>query len=313
MRIATVGDNNVDTYSDSGISYPGGNCVNVAAYAAINGCESYYIGVLGNDDFGDLSERGLRKIGVDTSCVRRREGLTSRDVIVSENGERVFTRYDRSIIDAHPVELATAELELLSSCDVIHSSIYSRFAEGEFERLCSLGVPVSYDFSVEWKAGARQVHDAEDDVFGFIPADPVMAVCPQIDYAFFSCGHVSVEETEAVLRRAVSLGCRLAVGTRGMEGSYCFDGARMHHQRAYRAPVVDTLGAGDSFITRFLISYLEKRAYLASCETAAGRPFAPEDAAEYSEKALTLALADAALFAARSCSMEGAFGCGEAL
>jgi len=313
MHLITIGDNNVDTYA-SGYSYPGGNCPNVAAYAAMNGWNATYIGVLGNDDFGDLETRGLKGAGVNTSLIRRENGLTSRDVIVSDNGDRVFTCYDRSIIDAHPICFSEEELAVLKQADLLHSSVYSVFGPGEFDRLCALDVPVSYDFSVEWRSGVTQVADSDfDSVMGCLKENTMENICPKIDYAFFSCGDITVEETKAVLQKAVSLGCKLAVGTRGMEGSWLYDGQEFYHQQAYPAQVVDTLGAGDSFITRFLLSYTEKTKWLEETLRAVNHSIAKENLGDYLHKSITAALADAALFASRTCSMEGAFGFGEKL
>lgn len=314
MKIITIGDNNIDTYNTSGVSYPGGNCPNVAAYAAMNGSESYYMGVVGKDLFGDLLIDGLSKVGVNVNYIRREDGLTSRDIVVSKDGERIFTAYDRSIIDKYPISLSPQELDFVASCDIVHSSIYSVFDQGEFERICKLGLFVSYDFSVEWQSGVTQVQDANyDQVVGFIRGDIVETICPLIDFAFFSCGEISLEDTRSLLIRAISLGCKLAIGTRGTAGSICYDGKTFYSQNAYVAPVVDTLGAGDSFISRFLISYIEKLRFFDTCKSELNGPLAEHDERDYSSKLLQLSLAEAAIFALRSCSLEGAFGQGKKL
>ena len=233
FKLIAIGDNNIDTYAASGVSYPGGNCPNVAAYAAINGYPSAYIGVAGLDSFGDLLAGGLAETGVDVSHLRRERGITSRDVIVSREGDRTFTQYDRSIIDAFPLCFDEGELDYIRSFDLIHTSIYSTFAPGAFDLLCGLGVPVSYDFSVEWQqeftdqSGEEYLQELTP-----LPPDFLESVCKKVDYAFFSCSNVSEEETEALLRRAVGFGCRLAVGTRGMHGSFCFDGHGFYRQDA---------------------------------------------------------------------------------
>ena len=316
FKLIAIGDNNIDTYAASGVSYPGGNCPNVAAYAAINGYPSAYIGVAGLDSFGDLLAGGLAETGVDVSHLRRERGITSRDVIVSREGDRTFTQYDRSIIDAFPLCFDEGELDYIRSFDLIHTSIYSTFAPGAFDLLCGLGVPVSYDFSVEWQqeftdqSGEEYLQELTP-----LPPDFLESVCKKVDYAFFSCSNVSEEETDALLRRAVGFGCRLAVGTRGMHGSFCFDGHGFYRQDAYRTSVVDTLGAGDSFITRFLLTYLDGARLLEHCTGTlpAQGGFLPGDLGDYRQKLVRAGLSQAALFAARSCQVEGAFGHGRLL
>lgn len=313
MYVITIGDNNCDTYA-SGYTYAGGNCTNVAAYAAMNGAHSAYIGVVGKDNYGDLFVRSLQKAGVITDYIRRENGSTSRDVIISDNGDRVFTQYDRSIIDAYPICLSQDEYDEIAKADLIVSSIYSAFKDQTFKNLCSLGVPVAYDFSVEWQTGTSQVLDQDfDTVMANIRENTMENICPMIDYGFFSCGNVTWEETYEVLKKAVSLGCSIAVGTRGIEGSCAYDGKQFYRQSAYPARVIDTLGAGDSFITRFLLSHRSKMTYLKNVLRAVDHSIRESDLNDYKEKAIISSLSDAALFASRSCSLEGAFGFGEIL
>ena len=60
---------------------------------------------------------------------------------------------------------------------------------------------------------------------------------------------------------------------RGARGSLAYDGRRYYTQAAIECPVVDTLGAGDSYIAGFLYSYLQglpmKRCMRAGAENAA--------------------------------------------
>ena len=59
MKIFCIGDNNVDYYPQNQEVFPGGNCVNVAAYAALNGAEAVYIGNLGKDRWGEIQKQGM--------------------------------------------------------------------------------------------------------------------------------------------------------------------------------------------------------------------------------------------------------------
>ena len=52
-------------------------------------------------------------------------------------------------------------------------------------------------------------------------------------------------------------GPRIAVATRGSRGSMAYDGQRFYRQGIIPCQVVDTMGAGDSFIAGFLHGYLE--------------------------------------------------------
>ena len=92
----------------------------------------------------------------------------------------------------------------------------------------------------------------------------------------------------------VSGGAKLALATRGAEGCILFDGVHFYEQKAKLADeLVDTMGAGDSLIASFVISYLDRM----------------KSGAEH-ECAIRESLEFASAFASRICGMNGAFGCG---
>ena len=313
FKLLTIGDNNIDIYRQSGIAYPGGNCSNVAAYAALNGYDSAYIGVVGNDDMGTIMQRGLESAGVDISHMITKPGSSSVACISVEDGDRLFSDYDRSIIDNNPIQFDNDDLDFIKGFDLIHSSIYSEFAEGEFSRLASLGIPIVYDFSVEWHESYNERSD-EEYLNELRPksSDFLQRTCAKIDYAFLSCSHISEQESLEIIKQCVHWGCKTAVGTRRLNGAYAFDGHEVYHQNAYKTDIVDTLGAGDSFLTRFILTYFEGIQILEHCNHLFPTcKYEHEDIMDYYIKLMQSALSQAALFASFSCQTEGAFGFGE--
>jgi fructoselysine 6-kinase len=293
IKVVCVGDNNVDIYNNMNLVYPGGNSVNVAAYAKLNGADSAYIGVVGNDRFGSLQLNSLKALGVDVSRCRVRDGLTSKSSVNIINGDRIFQEYDNSIHIANPIILDNDDICFIKTYDLIHSSIYTIFDDSALKLLSNTGKPLSFDFSVEW-----------DDEY-------LKAKCKFVNFAFLSCSHISEKETKEYLRKACEYGAALAVGTRGLEGSILYNGKSYFHQNAYRTEVVDTLGAGDSFITRFLLSYMEGQKFKNECIARfQGKKYTCEDVEDYEDKLIELSLAQGAMFAAKTCQFEGAFGFG---
>ena len=82
-----------------------------------------------------------------------------------------------------------------------------------------------------------------------------------------------------------ALGCKLVVATRGSLGSMIYDGNRFYMQPPHKVDAIDTLGAGDSFATAFLLAILDGKTI----------PEAGEAGAE---------------FASKTCMVNGAFGHG---
>jgi fructoselysine 6-kinase len=64
----------------------------------------------------------------------------------------------------------------------------------------------------------------------------------------------------------VALGARLCVVTCGAEGSVAFDGMHVFSSQAVPVDVVDTTGAGDSYIAAFLAAYARGGSIVACME-----------------------------------------------
>lgn len=84
-------------------------------------------------------------------------------------------------------------------------------------------------------------------------------IAPYVDFAFFSAADAASEdEIRERLAWVKGLGPRFVSATAGAEGCIAYDGERYYRQLA--KPVTDmkdTMGAGDSFLTSFLMCYLD--------------------------------------------------------
>jgi fructoselysine 6-kinase len=79
---------------------------------------------------------------------------------------------------------------------------------------------------------------------------------PFVDYGFFSYHKSKDEFISEYLKDKVSRGMKVAVATFGEKGSLAYDGKTFYEGRVYPAKVVNTVGAGDSFIAGFLYEIL---------------------------------------------------------
>jgi ABC-type branched-subunit amino acid transport system ATPase component/sugar/nucleoside kinase (ribokinase family) len=240
MRVIGVGDNVVDKYVDSGIMYPGGNALNFAVYAAQAGVESAYQGTR----FGDAAGPPLYRLepsgNWESTALRCRvvPGRNGSSLIRLADGNSSITE-ENELLKDFPLKLDEDDLRYISD-----------FAPRPHEHLLGIedkrsdmrrrGTRVSYDFSDLWDEARLR------------------SVCPLVDFSVFSCGAMSDAEAEALLRRVVTYGSPLALGTLGRRGAMVFDGHRLFVKAPYRAvgTVLDTLGAGDAYLTGFLLSYV---------------------------------------------------------
>jgi fructoselysine 6-kinase len=228
MSLVAVGDNVVDCYVDQGLMFPGGNSVNVAVHAARAGTRTAYVGVVGDDERGELMRRVLRAEGVDRTRLRTVRGPTAYAVVRHLAGDRIFGPNDKGVSLFEPT---AADLAFVSRFDLAHSS-YCSGLETALPGLASV-VPVSFDF--------------DDRTDGY--AEELL---PHVRVATFSAAHLTARDCEDVVRWAAARGPAFVFATRGPAGAVCFDGDELHAVPARPVEVIDSLGAGDAFIGRAL-------------------------------------------------------------
>lgn len=263
MRVVAIGDNCLDWYLDRQMVYPGGNAINVAVYCHRLGAESAYVGQFGTDWAGDVMIRALAAEGVDIGRVRRVEGTSGYATIENVDGDRVFRGASDGVVAFEP---DAEDYALMAGADLIHTGD-SSFLERYVDRFAAIA-PVSFDFSIQ-------------------PAEYCEPLLPHITHATFSRPDLGPDEVVDLIEWAHRLGADEVHVTQGAVGSYSSAGGELHFQPAVvGAEIVDTLGAGDSFIAGMLMARLN-----GLC--------------------LAEAAARASEFAAASCRAVGAFGHGE--
>lgn len=267
--ILGIGIATMDIYLYHGKMYPGGNEVNVAYHAARQGARAGFMGVFADDRVGIILEKTLNDAGVDTSHSHHEHGSSGYALIDLKDGDRVFIDWNRNgVTDLYPFDFTEEEIEYIRSFDVACISRGGRVSDDKVIRLAEAGASVCYDF-----------YDTFTDT-------EIETLSPFIRYAFFSCSHISSEETVAVLKKCTGLGCSIAVGTRGKDLALCSDGTHIYEIPARAVKAVDTMGAGDSYISSFLTNYLSSDADESSDENKIKR--ALRAAADYAAWVVTI-------------------------
>lgn len=277
VKVLGFGDNVVDKYEHIKTMYPGGNCVNFAVYADMFGAaRSAYMGYFGNDAEAEHVIRTLQTIGIEMAKCEQLEGENGCARATLVDGDRVFLGSNEGGIRGEtPFILDQFDLEYMKQFDLVHSGNYC-FTEKELHKIKEAGILISFDFS----------DDSTEEYY--------KEVAPFVDFAFCSYDGTE-EEAKQHLMKIVSYGPKLACASRGAEGCILFDGGQFYLQPAEPLKkVVDTMGAGDSLITSFLVGYID---HLKKGVTGAA--------------AIQESLSEAAKFAATICGIDGAFGYGK--
>jgi fructoselysine 6-kinase len=231
MTIATIGDNCVDAYRSLNRESFGGNCVNVAVQSARLGMKAAYVGAFGDDEYGRKFIEVLEKNDVDVSHVKILSGKTAVTEVELVNGDRQFGDYDPGVTAIFKPD--EADIEFLSSHDIVSSALWG-MVENDLARVGKRGTPIAFDFC------DKLDHEIIDRIIG------------DVDYAFFSYDGEDLEFIKDYMKKIHSRGLRQIITTRGDKGSIAYDGREFFLQGIVPCKVVDTMGAGDSYIAAYL-------------------------------------------------------------
>ena len=135
--------------------------------------------------------------------------------------------------------------------------------------------------------------------------------CPYIDCAEISCGDMEEEKIREIMYKIKEYGCKqIVIATRGSKGAYVLVDDKFYEQSPCLVKAIDTMGAGDSFITCFLMNYLEGMSMAVDFPAASGH-HGVVTAEEYKDMMVKVSLYRAAVFSAKQCQRAGSFGFGK--
>ena len=276
VSVVGFGDNVVDIYTHSNKQYPGGNCVNFAVYAKMFGAKrSAYMGYFGTDVNADHVIEALHNEKIETVKCKKISGENGYSRCKLENGDRVFLDYhEGGVRSRHIYELDEFDIEYLKQFDLVHCGNYC-YMESQLPKIKEANIPLSFDFS----------DDSTEEYY--------MQIAPLVTYAFCSYDGTD-EEVKKHLKKVSDLGPEIVCASRGAKGCMLYCNGKYYEQKAVPIEkVVDTMGAGDSLITTFMVGYTDARKKGIS-----------------QDEAIVSSIAEAAKFAAEICQIDGAFGYG---
>ena len=274
VSVVGFGDNVVDIYTHSNKQYPGGNCVNFAVYAKMFGAKrSAYMGYFGTDVNADHVIEALHNEKIETVKCKKISGENGYSRCKLENGDRVFLDYNEGgVRSRHIYELDEFDIEYLKQFDLVHCGNYC-YMESQLPKIKEANIPLSFDFS----------DDSTEEYY--------MQIAPLVTYAFCSYDGTD-EEVKKHLKKVSDLGPEIVCASRGAKGCMLYCNGKYYEQKAVPIEkVVDTMGAGDSLITTFMVGYTDARKKGIS-----------------QDEAIVSSIAEAAKFAAEICQIDGAFG-----
>lgn len=234
MKVAAIGDNCIDYYEKLDRFYPTGNVVNTAVNLQKLGINTSVISTTGSDEYGQIMLDTLGKEGVDISHLKVAEGSTAITYMDMDGLERVHGEYIEGVLE--DIIFDEEDIDFAASHDLVHSAFWGK-ADGVLADIKKGGAKISFDYATSFDS------EMVDCTVSFV------------DYGFFSFEEKD-DFVKEFLKDKVSKGMKIAIATFGENGSLAWDGDKFYEFGIFPAKVINTIGAGDSFIAGFLYGVL---------------------------------------------------------
>lgn len=242
MKAAAIGDNCIDLYvringEEVNRKYPTGNAVDTGVNLQKLGVPTAIISTTGSDAYGEWMLETLRREGLDVSHLKVGDGPTAITYMDMNGNDRVHGDYVEGVLEN--IVFDEEDVAFAAAHDLVHTALWGK-AEDVLPAIRRGGrARISFDYA-----------DRLDHPL-------VERTLPFVDYGFFSYHKERDAFIEGFLKDKVDRGMNVAVATFGEKGSLAYDGKAFTGFGVYPAPrVVNTVGAGDSFIAGFLYGVL---------------------------------------------------------
>ncbi|WP_312440888.1 fructoselysine 6-kinase [Lacrimispora sp.] len=236
MKVAAIGDNCIDVYERIKKKYPTGNVVDTGVNIQKLGIPVSIISTTGSDENGKWMVETLSREGLDLSHFKVGDGPTAITYMDMDGLDRVHGDYVEGVLEH--IVFDDEDIRFAAAHDLVHTALWGK-AEDALPKIRQLsGAQISFDYA------DRLDHEL------------VEKTLPYVDYGFYSYHKERDAFIESYLKDKANRGMKVAVATFGDKGSLAYDGNRFYEGGIYPAQVVNTVGAGDSFIAGFLYAVL---------------------------------------------------------
>lgn len=224
----------------------GSSCI-FACQTAKLGLETLGIGMVGRDAFGQVVLDELRASGVDTTQIEQNDRVkTGVGIALKKDSDRAILTYSGTIGAVRPDMITD---QLLASARHLHIGSYyllDGIKDSMPDLLCrakALGLTISLDTNWDPKEEWHLPNELLQYVDVFLPNENEVMLCS---------GKPHFDEACAYFARIVPV---IAV-KQGSKGGTVISARKSMTLSPEQVPVIDTVGAGDSFDGGFLFGFL---------------------------------------------------------
>lgn len=248
-------EKNIPTFQQN----PGGAPANVACVLSKLGCKAGFIGKVGQDPFGVFCKKTLETNGVDTSLLilSKEYPTTLAFVCLGDDGDREFSFYRNNTAD---INLRFDDFKEKNFTDTKFFHFGSVSLTNEPSKTAVLesvkaakeaGCIISYDPNLRlplWKSS----QEAKEAIFeGFKYADILKISDEEAEFLF---NETDCEKVCELIDSTYNI--PLIMITRAEKGCIARINRKNYKSDGYRCKVVDTTGAGDSFLAGIIYNLI---------------------------------------------------------
>ena len=231
---------------------PGGSAANTIVALARLGVDTGFIGVLGNDNEGDIILNTFRKEGVD-AVIKRINGCTGAAIgFIDSKGERTLYIYP-GVNDE--LRINDIDMEFVANSKFVHMSSFVNRAQ--LEMLCEV--------ATQLKESKSKLSFSPGMLCSKYELADLCTIIERSEVVFLSENEleslVSGNNYEHRASKLLDIGASIVCVTLGERGCYVVNtAAESYLVEAYpTADIVDTTGAGDAFAAGFLYGLLHSK------------------------------------------------------
>ena len=257
--VENIAGKDEESFIKSKTDTPGGSAANTIIGLSRLGCSTSIIGKIAEDEDGDLIEYNLAVNGVySNNLIYSETGSTGKCLgFVDSNGERCLY-IDPGVND----EIQIGEINPLNimRCKIMH---YTSFVGDSFKTQIELLEKLSKDTILSFDPGMLYVQKGFNELKPILERTDILLINEPELRLLCNNNDASLKELAIGF---LDLGIGTVVVKQGSKGVFAMDNSNECFAEAYECDVVDTTGAGDSFNSGFLYSYLNGFDLEKSCQ-----------------------------------------------
>ena len=257
--VENIASNDEESFIKGETDTPGGSAANTMVGLSRLGCSTSIIGKIAEDDEGDLIEYNLAINGIYTNnLIYSETGATGKCMgFVDSNGERCLY-IDPGVND----EIKLDEINPLNimRCKIMH---YTSFVGDSFNTQIELLDLLNKECILSFDPGMLYVQKGFDELKPILERTDILLINESELRLLCNNNESSLKELAIGF---LDMGIETVVIKQGSKGVFAMNNNETCEVESYKCDVVDTTGAGDSFNSGFLYSYLKGYDLEKSCQ-----------------------------------------------